>query len=320
MSNNYQNLEKEELIKEIEDLKAQLEEEIKYNNEEFLIQFPWAGNLGQWKWSISDNHVVFNEKKVTQIGYNPKVIGQVGFEFFTNKLHPDDYENVMDNMRRHMSGKTEAYEVEYRIQHKDGHYLWYYDRGTVTKRDVNGKPLVIQGIVFDITESKRVEQKLRDLSEKDELTNIYNRRTFYVKVDDLIQEKHDKESPFSLIMFDIDNFKHINDTYGHLVGDEVLKKVTHIINEDKRHKDQIFRFGGEEFFLILPNTKIDGAIKVAHRLHEIIGGLKVPKVGHISVSMGVVEYFENETIDDSIKRVDDLMYEAKRLGKNQIKY
>ena len=320
MSKNYQKYTKDELIKEINELKIQLEEEIKYNNEEFLIQFPWAGNLGQWKWFVSDNKVQFNDKKVTQIGYNPKIIGEVGFEFFTNKLHPDDYEGVMDNMRNHMAGKTEAYEVEYRIQHKDGHYLWYYDRGTVTKRDHEGKPLLIQGIVFDITESKKVEQKLRDLSEKDALTNIYNRRTFYVKVDDLIQEKHDKKTPFSLVMFDVDNFKHINDTYGHLVGDDVLKKVTQIINEDKRHKDQIFRFGGEEFFLTLSNTKIEGAIKVANRLHDIISHLKVPKVGNITVSMGVIEYFENETIDDAIKRVDDLMYEAKKLGKNQIKY
>lgn len=320
MSKNYKDFKKSELIQEIIRLEKELEEEIKYNNEEFLVQFPWAGNLGQWKWFFKDNKVMFNEKKVTQIGYNPEIIGEVGFEFFTNKLHPDDYEGVMDNMRNHLMGKTEAYEVEYRIQHKNGHYLWYYDRGTITKRDEEGKPLVIQGIVFDITESKSVEQRLRDLSEKDALTNIYNRRTFYVKVDELIHEMHDRKTPFSLIMFDIDNFKQINDTYGHLVGDEVLKKVTELINDDKRHKDQIFRFGGEEFFLLLPNTQIDGAIKVANRIHQMISDLNIAKVGHISVSMGVIEYKEFETIDDSIKRVDDLMYDAKALGKNQIKY
>lgn len=318
MSKDYQKLTKTELIQEIKELKMQLEEEIKYNNEEFLVQFPWAGNLGQWKWFYDENKVIFNEKKVTQLGYDPKVIGEVGFQFFTEKLHPNDYEGVMDNMRNHLMGKTDAYEVEYRIQHKDGHYIWYYDRGTVTKRDSLGKPQIIQGIVFDISESKRVEQRLRDLSEKDALTEIYNRRTFYVKVEELIQESNKKKIPFSLVMFDIDNFKHINDTYGHLVGDDVLKIITELINDDKRHKDQVFRFGGEEFFLVLPNTKIDGAIKVANRIHEMIGNLNMPKVGKVTVSMGVVEYIKNESIDDSIKRVDDLMYAAKKLGKNKV--
>lgn len=320
MSKDYQKLTKAELIQEIKELKMQLEEEIMYNNEEFLVQFPWAGNLGQWKWFYDENKVIFNEKKVTQLGYDPKVIGEVGFQFFTEKLHPNDYEGVMDNMRNHLMGKTDAYEVEYRIQHKDGHYIWYYDRGTVTKRDSLGKPQIIQGIVFDISESKRVEQRLRDLSEKDALTEIYNRRTFYVKVEELIQESNKKKIPFSLVMFDIDNFKHINDTYGHLVGDDVLKIITELINDDKRHKDQVFRFGGEEFFLVLPNTKIDGAIKVASRIHEMIGNLNMPKVGKVTVSMGVVEYIKNESIDDSIKRVDDLMYAAKKLGKNKVVY
>ncbi|PKK99581.1 MAG: hypothetical protein CVV57_00595 [Tenericutes bacterium HGW-Tenericutes-2] len=320
MSKDYQKLTKAELIQEIKELKMQLEEEIKYNNEEFLVQFPWAGNLGQWKWFYDENKVIFNEKKVTQLGYDPKVIGEVGFQFFTEKLHPNDYEGVMDNMRNHLMGKTGAYEVEYRIQHKDGHYIWYYDRGTVTKRDSLGKTQIIQGIVFDISESKRVEQRLRDLSEKDALTEIYNRRTFYVKVEELIELCNNKKTPFSLVMFDIDNFKYINDTYGHLVGDDVLKIITELINDDKRHKDQIFRFGGEEFFLVLPNTKMDGAIKVANRIHEMIGNLNMPKVGKVTVSMGVVEYIENESIDNSIKRVDDLMYAAKKLGKNQVVY
>lgn len=234
--------------------------------------------MGQWKWVVDKNKVVFNEKKVTQIGYDPQIIGDVGFEFFTEKLHLDDYEPVMENMRQHLMGKTEAYEVEYRIRHKAGHYLWYYDRGSVTKRDKEGHPLIVQGIVFDITESKKVEERLRDLSEKDDLTSIYNRRTFYVKVDELIEINHQTKTPFSLVMFDIDHFKHVNDTFGHLVGDDVLKRLTKMIIENKRYEDQVFRFGGEEFFLLLPNTKLEGAINLAERLHRLIQKMKIPKL------------------------------------------
>lgn len=319
MANQYSKWTKEDLIKKIYTLEEQLKKELDSNNDSFLVEFPWAGNLGQWHWLYDQNKVVFNDKKVSQLGYDPVVVGEVGFEFFTEKLHPDDYENVMQNMRDHLTGKTKAYEVEYRIRHKDGHYLWYYDRGTITKRDSSGKPLMLQGIVFDISESKKIELELIQLSERDTLTHAYNRRLLFIKLDDLIKLKVHETTPFALIMFDIDHFKKINDRYGHLVGDDVLVTLTKLIMDDKRSSDLIYRYGGEEFFLVLPNTDIKGAVKTAQRLHKLISKLFIPKVGHISVSMGVVEYQSQETIDDVIKRVDDLMYQAKKAGRNQIK-
>lgn len=320
MKKVYDKWSKDELTSYIVKLESDLEKNLDKENEEFLIEFPWAGNLGQWHWNYEKNKVIFNDKKVAQLGYDPNLIGDIGFQFFTNKIHPDDYERVMQNMRDHLTGKTNAYEVEYRIQHKDGHYIWYYDRGTVTKRDKDHKPLMIQGIVFDISESKKVEERLRFLSERDELTNVFNRRAFFDNIDNYIKDKQLRDQPFSLIMFDIDRFKNINDTYGHLVGDDVLKRLTQLIIEDKRYNDQIYRYGGEEFFILLPNTRLDGAIKLAQRLHNLIKNFKIPKVDHITVSMGVVEFKEKETIDDLIKRLDDLLYEAKEAGRDQIKY
>lgn len=319
MHNTYKSWTKSKLIEHIVKLENK-DVDLKKHDETFLVEFPWAGNLGQWQWFYDQNKVIFNHKKVSQLGYNPAVIGDVGFEFFTEKLHPDDYEHVMKNMKDHLANITPAYEVEYRILHKDGYYLWYYDRGTVTKRDSNGMPLLLQGIVFDITESKKVEEQLRFLSERDPLTNVYNRRSFFTKLDDVIKDQHINELPFSLIMFDIDHFKKINDTHGHLIGDDTLRRLMHLIIEDKRSNDLVYRYGGEEFFVLLANTKLDGAIQLAKRLHKLISELKIPKVGHITVSMGVVEYGKDESVDDVIKRVDDLMYDAKEAGRNQIKF
>lgn len=319
MDHRYESWTKDQLIKHILELDA-LKEDLNKHNETFLVEFPWAGNLGQWQWFYDTNKVIFNDKKISQLGYTPAVVGEVGFKFFTEKLHPDDYEHVMQNMRDHLANITPAYEVEYRILHKDGHYLWYYDRGTVTKRDKDGKPLLLQGIVFDITESKKVVEQLRFLSERDPLTNVYNRRSFFIKLDDVIKEQHIHETPFSLIMFDIDHFKKINDTYGHLIGDDTLRRLTSLINEDKRSNDLVYRYGGEEFFILLKNTELKGSVQLAKRLHKLISDLKIPKVGHITVSMGVVEYGKDESVDDVIKRVDDLMYDAKEAGRNQIKY
>lgn len=320
MKKDYNEWSKDQLIERIKQLENELTIMLDKKNKAFLVNFPWAGNLGEWHWYYDQNKVIFNEKKVTQIGYDIEEVGEVGFEFFTNKLHPDDYERVMQNMRAHLIGKTDAYEVEYRIQHKEGHYLWYYDRGVVTKRDSENKPLILQGIVFDITASKKIEDKLRHLSKHDELTDLYNRRELYTTLEQLIKAYHLNGTPFSLIMFDIDHFKKINDKYGHLVGDNVLKHLADFIKEDKRAKDEIYRYGGEEFILTLPVTAIDGALNTASRFHEKIQQLEVPKVGNFTISMGVVEYKENETIDDVIKRVDKLMYEAKEAGRNCYKY
>ena len=310
---------KEALIKRINTLENTIEKALKNKSDTFLVEFPWAGNLGQWEWFYDKNLVVFNDKKATQLGYDPDKIGEVGYQFFTNKLHPDDYERTMDNMRQHLKGETEAYEVEYRIQHKDGHYLWYYDRGVVTQRDDSGKPVLLQGIVFDITESKKVEEKLRQLSEEDELTQTYNRRELYNVLNRLKGKYQKSGTVFSVIMLDIDHFKQVNDKYGHVTGDKVLKEMAKYIRNNKRDQDTVFRYGGEEFIITLQNTKLSQAKKIAQRFHQGINDLEFEDVGHITVSMGVVQYHSKESSDDLINRVDKLLYDAKEAGRDQIK-
>ncbi len=310
---------KEALIARIELLEDALKEKLSTQNESVMAQIPWAGNLGQWYWLYDKNEVHFNAKKTLHIGYDPNTIGQVGFEFFTSKLHPDDYERVMQNMRDHLSGKRDAYEVEYRIQHKEGHYVWYHDRGVVTLRDEQGKPLLLQGIVFDLTEQKKVEERLRFLSERDDLTNLYNRRMLFTMLERLIKEHRSKRDTFSLIMFDIDHFKTINDTYGHLEGDKVLQTLAAHVQDDKRVNDLLYRYGGEEFVILLPNTALDGGSAVASRLHKQVQALNHNLDKPVTVSMSVVEHKLKESLDSLISRADALMYDAKKNGRNQIK-
>lgn len=314
MANDYNLMSKEELIHIIKNQENRIKQLLIDSNQEYFISFPWAGNLGQWYWFYETNKVTFNDKKVSTLGYHPNDIGEIGFEFFTSKLHPDDYDHVMKNMKDHLLGLTEAYEVEYRIKHKAGYYLWYYDRGVVTQRDEKGHPLTLQGIVFDITETKKIEERLRYLSERDELTHFYNRRMFFQNLEQHVTQK----TPFSLLMFDIDYFKHINDQYGHLVGDEVLKRISHFINQDMGFFNQSYRYGGEEFFILLPDKNIQEAIAIARQIHQGIQQLSIPEVNQVTVSMGVVEHHINETTDEIVKRVDDFMYKAKRTGRNKV--
>ena len=149
---DYSNLTKNELIEKLNELENK-------SMDTYHIDIPWAGNLGEWQWDFVANTIILNDKIATTLGYDiSEVPKDVGFQFFTDKLHLDDYEKVMQNMRDYLLGKSSEYEVEFRIQAKDGNYKWYYDKGVIVKRDSSNKPLLLAGIVFDVTKNKVLEQ------------------------------------------------------------------------------------------------------------------------------------------------------------------
>ncbi|MFA5421332.1 MAG: sensor domain-containing diguanylate cyclase [Bacilli bacterium] len=323
MDNNYESWSKDHLVahlRKLDRFNGELKDSILLSNSLFLEEFRWAGNLGQWFWYYDENKILFNDKKTMTLGYDPKEMGETGFEFFTSKIHPDDINRVMENMRNHLHGTSPAYEVEYRIRHKDGHYVWYYDRGTVVKRDEHGQPLLLHGVVFDISESKKVEERLQYLAEHDALTGIYNRRMLFEHLQSCLEKKSKDKTLFSLIMFDIDRFKNVNDRFGHLIGDDTLVRLTQLVEANKRNGDTFYRYGGEEFFLLLPETDLQGAVILAQRIHEAVSNETFSVAKKVTISMGVVEFMDKESIDDVIKRVDDLLYDAKHDGRNTIKY
>ena len=161
VENILNSLSKDELIDKISVLEEQI---VQLNNEliyEEQAHFEWSGNLGKWQWNVKENKVHFNSRKVESLGYSLQEIpGEIGFEFFTSRIHSEDYEMVMQNMRNHLSGVTEAYECEYRIICKNGEWKWFYDRGIIVKRDINNKPIELVGIVFDISYQKNAEKEL----------------------------------------------------------------------------------------------------------------------------------------------------------------
>jgi len=326
--NKYNNLSEKELIQRIEEMEEVICQMQNNKNETELLSFPWIGNLGHWYWMTQSNQLVFNEKKATNLGYDRDEIPEdVGFEFFTTKLHPEDYERVMDNMRKHLMNLSEIYEVEYRIRAKNGNYVWYYDRGKITNRNEKGEPTVVAGIVFDINKSKVMENKLLEANEKlkqlvitDELTGAFNRRYMIEKINSEIQRYNRIKLSFSLIMFDLDNFKLINDNFGHNVGDIVLKRVVKIVMKRMRKTDILSRWGGEEFLILLPDTKIPNAAILAEDIRAELSNMDMQGVGLVTASFGVSNYRYSDTIDTIIKRVDDLMYRAKSEGRNCVRY
>jgi diguanylate cyclase (GGDEF)-like protein len=172
-------------------------------------------------------------------------------------------------------------------------------------------------VVFsDITEQENYKKEIEKLTITDTLTGINNRRYFHRKIDLEIERAIRYEHSISLIMFDIDFFKKVNDTFGHDVGDNVLKKYTGIVSKHIRKNDVLCRIGGEEFIIILPYATIKESVYIAKKIREVVEDSKV--ITPITMSFGVVEYIQNESADDFYKRVDDALYKAKNSGRNKV--
>jgi diguanylate cyclase (GGDEF)-like protein/PAS domain S-box-containing protein len=182
---------------------------------------------------------------------------------------------------------------------------------------VKGKK-VIQCSIRDITDHKRMEKKIKNLATKDILTGFYNRRKFREIIRIEIERVKRYNKPLSIIMFDIDHFKKINDRYGHSNGDYVLKTIAVIVRKNIRKIDYLFRWGGEEFLILSSETQLDKAHALAERIRKAIESYKFKKVGKVTVSFGVTEFKERDTQDSFIKRADDAMYKAKEKGRNRV--
>lgn len=174
----------------------------------------------------------------------------------------------------------------------------------------------ILAIFKDITTQKDMENKLKEMSIKDSLTDLYNQRYFYTRLESEIERAKRQRHPLSLLLFDIDQFKTYNDCHGHLMGDKVLKAVGQIVKECTReHVDTGFRYGGDEFTVILPETDASQATLVADRIRI---SFQEKKFDDLTLSIGVIAYKENFSIRSFIRFADNCMYNAKRSGGNQV--
>jgi diguanylate cyclase (GGDEF)-like protein len=194
----------------------------------------------------------------------------------------------------------------------------------ITKRDESGNPELVAGIVFDVTEQKRMEQllvaqneQLLDMTKTDYLTGIYNRRALHEALAYELRRVERSKVALSVVLIDVDNFKSINDTYGHLIGDEVLMQVAEVLKKSTRTTDIIGRFGGEEFLVILPDCNLANGMMLAEKIRADIQDAEFTAGLNVTISAGVNEY-EDSWVDHLLQGADQAMVVAKQKGKNQV--
>ena len=265
----------------------------------------------------------------TLLGWEPSSWASV--QDWIDRMHPEERAWAVDFCVAQSKAGID-HEADYRALCKNGEYVWIRDVVHVV-RNADGSVDSLVGFMFDISERKRTEEKLlglqrelEELSYKDGLTGVANRRRFDAIVEIEWDNARRNKQPLSLVMLDIDYFKQYNDYYGHLEGDQCLKLVARILGTAAtRARDFVARFGGEEFVLVLPETDEGAARKIAERCRELIAQAQIAHAQSgigttLSVSLGVntVIPVHGDELLPFIETVDKRLYLAKQRGRNGI--
>jgi len=307
-------------------------------------------NANQWIWEldIPSNRVQRSAHWKASLGYGPRDDVTDAEHVAWSVVNPEDRPQVLRRYQELLDGRTDLFEAVYRVQAKSGKWVWIMARGRIVARDAEGRPLRLLATSVDITRQKQVEQelaatvhqrerlerelveanrRLTALSEMDALTELPNRRKFDEVLGREIHRSGRHSPALALIMIDVDHFKSYNDLYGHIEGDECLRKVAETLRKTlRRAGDIVTRYGGEEFAAVLSDTDESSAIVIAGRMLEAVRALKLPhagsSVGHVTVSIGVTVFDMAGPLSAStppasvIAAADRALYAAKQYGRN----
>lgn len=275
--------------------------------------------LGTWSWDLKSRSLVADERFHAMHGgkYRGAVIDR---EDYLRRVHPADVETVTKATFSLLVDDSPL-EIYYRVLLEGGEERYIRTQASLA-RDEEGIPLRMFGVCLDISKTKKAQRELEDLSCSDPLTGVLNRRGLTNSLEKEVDRRRKSGSEMQALFLDLDDFKKINDVYGHSIGDEVLQTVSKILRETVRASDHVARIGGDEFLVILPTTNREEARPVAEKIHQAISESVISeKYPHlrIGVSLGMVTAArEDEMVQDLLVRTERALHSAKRYGKGQI--
>jgi diguanylate cyclase (GGDEF)-like protein/PAS domain S-box-containing protein len=248
-------------------------------------------------------------------GYDEEAILALTFQAMT---HPDDLDDELAQVQRLLAGEIDRHTSEKRFLDAEGRLIWVHRSGSLI-RDADGKPLHFVVHIQDISERKRLADTLQDLADSDPLTSLWNRRRFEEELERQIGRRRRYGDETALLVIDLNRFKPVNDTYGHGVGDELLKAVATALSNRIRSTDSIARLGGDEFVVMLTNVSHAEAMLLSDELQDAIAGVRVSvgdEVITITASVGMT-ILTGDAADarDAMTRADTAMYDVKAGGR-----
>ncbi|MFA5513384.1 MAG: sensor domain-containing diguanylate cyclase [Sphaerochaetaceae bacterium] len=279
--------------------------------------------------NVTDVIWVLDVKSLRYLYISPSIMQLRGLtveeamkETIEESMSKKDYQEIIKNFTNQIQEflknplKSNSFVTEIQQRHKNKKWIWV-EISAVFRHNSDGN-LEIVGVSRNIEERKKREEKIIYLSTHDYLTDIFNFRHFQYLAQLEFQKLANCENSLFLLMIDIDNFKSVNDRYGHQIGDDVLKLVVKTISSIIDEQDLFARYGGEEFMVLMKKNDSSEAINSAEIIRKTIGETPHPIAGKITLSIGVAECNKLETLEELYRKADRAMYEAKKLGKNRV--
>ncbi len=293
----------------------QAQEDLRLSMERYQIILDQTNDI-IFEWNIALDHITYSPNWVKLFGYTP--LANSARVQTASHLFPSDLP-VFQSLMASVAGGEPYAEAEVRIANQDGKYLWCRIRAT-TQFDDGGKPIKAVGVIVDIDAEKRRTQELAARAERDALTKLYNKNTAREKIQNML-ETRSKADRFAMLTIDLDNFKQVNDLYGHMFGDAVLAEVSARLKALFREEDVVARFGGDEFLVFLRYQSDSGfLLEKAAAIVESCGGVLSDTLRdcQMSCSVGISRCPEDGTDFHTLfQRCDQALYQAKYRGKKQ---
>ena len=295
-------------------------------SESDLNQAQSIAQIGSWSLDPKTNILLWSDE-IYRIFGTIKKDTNLTYDDFLKHIHPDDKDYVLKQYERSMSSNIQ-YDIEHRIiKENDKAVNWVHEKCT-HERNINGEIIRSTGTVQDITSRKQAEEEIQRLAMTDQLTGLANRNRFHQRFNDNLTLAHRENKLLALLLIDLDEFKSVNDNFGHIAGDELLKHVAEIFTSSSRKTDLVARLGGDEFAIILVHPEDKKSIETCAKriIEKASSPLTINKHNvKIGASIGIALYPADIESDNNINEEDILihkadvaLYHAKKSGKNQL--
>ncbi|WP_018649555.1 MULTISPECIES: sensor domain-containing diguanylate cyclase [unclassified Thioalkalivibrio] len=247
------------------------------------------------------------------MGYSRRDVLGANPRRFRSGSHDDAfYRGMWESLER-----GETFRGEFVNRRRDGSLI-HLEQTITPVLDDHGEISHYVALGKDVTDRVRMEDEIRRVAHTDWLTGVANRLSLGNTLEAEIERSQRYGRPLSLIMFDLDHFKAVNDRYGHDAGDEVLKALAKTVSAELRDADTLGRWGGEEFIILVPETRLVGATAMAEKLRQAVAAMSVPGVPGVTASFGVAERASGDSAKLLARRADEAMYQAKRAGRDRV--